>query len=86
MKNLSKREQVKEFKKFLKSRRVWSMFCREYTQQLFTSDSPLSRFFKLTHYSSWVGGSISWSDSVKGHQFWSDLEKEWKLKQRSYES
>jgi len=76
--NMTKGNQIKQFKIFLRDKRLWSEFEREYLKPLNnTANQSLATFFKYNHRDSWVVGSMSWNGTVRGHAFWSDINDKW---------
>lgn len=72
------REEIKQFKKFLASKRVLTMYKREYRLDK-TNITSLSTFFGRIGICSVIGAVFFWDTTSKGFGFWSDLNTKWNL-------
>ena len=76
MKYLTRDECWKIFLSFLKQRKIYSLYYKNYNN--FCTRHKNCRFIKdKNKYTEWVLGAFSWSSTMEGLKFWDMIHKEW---------
>lgn len=65
----------KEFIKFLKSKRLFSKFRREFEKDNWNND--LSVFFRIEDAEDYIDLAFIWTHTENGRRYWIDISDQW---------